>query len=343
MSGKTSLVLPADLYPLILEHLAAPVGFAFPPHYAHLRTAALVCKDWVKMAQKLLWREVYLDGEDEAMKRFVEARMPDECEVEALVLDHEQSSEWYHEVCQRDPETMLEVFQRCPRILCLAFPLNSALHKVPAPLPAYFTDLEIFESSWAYRDVISLGCVILPKLDTFRLGNTNPSGMSLIISELVRDHKNALLPSLRTLGLPQTCDLRSLLPLASTLHTLEVPARFDDALPYEYPDPLALGMSAYLVDVFLPACTSLKQLVLEADWPPGLLLGLPPTVKRLDILNTRKDMLTMLEQFAGQGEPTSLEVLCLRDRRAKWKAGWLYEASERVRELGAVCGIKVEV
>ncbi|GAA5947475.1 hypothetical protein JCM10213_008179 [Rhodosporidiobolus nylandii] len=51
-------VLPADLHPLILEQLVEAISLLHPPHYEHLRTAALVCKDWAKMAQRLMWEEV---------------------------------------------------------------------------------------------------------------------------------------------------------------------------------------------------------------------------------------------------------------------------------------------
>ncbi|BGP17298.1 hypothetical protein JCM10213_009098 [Rhodosporidiobolus nylandii] len=80
-------VLPADVHPLILEQLVEPISVdRFPPHYKHPRAASLVCKDWAKTAQKLLYEHVYLVVEEDRVSNFHAGKPMTDWTIQDLAL-----------------------------------------------------------------------------------------------------------------------------------------------------------------------------------------------------------------------------------------------------------------
>ncbi|GAA5946822.1 hypothetical protein JCM10213_009086 [Rhodosporidiobolus nylandii] len=126
-------VLPADLHPVILEQLVEPISLErFPPHYKHLRAASLVCKDWAKTAQKLLYKHVYLVLEEHRLESFLAGEPKTNWTIQDLALqaaDVEGLSERCTELLDRvvdivrqKPPTSLHIgsYAAPPRLLPLA-------------------------------------------------------------------------------------------------------------------------------------------------------------------------------------------------------------------------------
>ncbi|BGP17310.1 hypothetical protein JCM10213v2_005328 [Rhodosporidiobolus nylandii] len=139
-------VLPADLHPVILEQLVEPISLErFPPHYKHLRAASLVCKDWAKTAQKLLYKHVYLVLEEHRLESFLAGEPKTNWTIQDLALqaaDVEGLSERCTELLDRVVDI---VRQKPPTRLSVLTTTQPALSVVRGYLvdPGTSTSLEL--------------------------------------------------------------------------------------------------------------------------------------------------------------------------------------------------------
>ncbi|BGP17267.1 hypothetical protein JCM10213v2_005285 [Rhodosporidiobolus nylandii] len=113
--------LPLELIELILSHLVSPLTLDPPDFYNDLRSASLVCKVWMPVAQKLLWKAVYLGGEEQA-NRFL--AVEEKAKMSELVLCKQGRRE--DEERAWTTGEALRVFERCPHVdrLVCTLPLH---------------------------------------------------------------------------------------------------------------------------------------------------------------------------------------------------------------------------
>ncbi|BGP17275.1 hypothetical protein JCM10213_008171 [Rhodosporidiobolus nylandii] len=270
-------VLPADLHLLILEQLVEAISLHHPPHYEDLRTAAMVCKDWGKMAQKLMWEAVYLDSEEKA-RRFL--AVEEKARMQELVLHDHASTRAHAQSWNTKP--LLGVVKRCrsvERFVCtLSF--DQILAVAPAFLARFFPSLRHFE-------------LIAP----YRLGQPQPLPALLSSITLLPTWVTPHTPTKTAHLIAHDCEQGLLLRLTDWFvqSGFDLPVRggalsrqirrchIADAVGSKSRD---IGQwTAYTLDLgsLLPQCTSLQHLSIGVLRNPHFLDALPPSLITMDI------------------------------------------------------------
>jgi hypothetical protein len=323
----------------------------------------LVSKRWNNTAQRLLWRELYVYGGDEAMERWKAAEPNDGAEVRSLVAFPTVLGFMESETDPCSAEMLMALAGRCSKIveyreeardsavyLRAASPIDfvdgsGALFfpSLPPFYPPFCSQVELTLSSIELRH-LQLGgpCPVyqnpskpLSRLTSLSLLQVAPNHLGdrdELFESLVKSYKAGCLPALISLRLDNEQYLGRLLPFAPALRTLHLP-RLPEPTPYL--NHLSDPPTAY--DAFI-ACTSLEHLILDL-YSPRLFSYLQPSVRRITLLNVSRHGLEKLQLDLAFKivAPASFRYLELRRplSEAEWEVGQLFSAAQTM--LAARC------
>ncbi|BGP17241.1 hypothetical protein JCM10213_000078 [Rhodosporidiobolus nylandii] len=263
--------LPADVLFLVFSQLTSPVTLKRPAFYDDLRSASLVCKAWTLVAQKLLWKAVYLDGGDEQMKDFltVEAKG----KTKELVLHDNTPEDTEKQAWSVD--ILLAILKRCD-----------------------LQHLEVRRPHRAYQSSAN------PQSTLLSIGSGPPfRGFTyeLLLSCIAQECQQGRLPLLTSLAVQSSHDL----PSRGGFLTRQL-RHFSVETVYQSDDAMTLAMGALFSAVdqssslrqFLVICTSLDSLSIGSLGAHDLYQAFPPSLTTVRI-----------GKVAEQIEDVFLEVL----------------------------------
>ncbi|BGP17294.1 hypothetical protein JCM10213_009101 [Rhodosporidiobolus nylandii] len=272
--------LPFELIDLILSHLVSPISLAPPRFYRDLCSAALVCRSWAAVAQKLLWEQIYLSGGDEQVEQWLAVDFRPGWKVKALVLTEQESArgegtEWTN-------ARFLQLFDRCGGIS--RFSCTLCLEKLSKEAPDF-----LLQSFPALEHV---GLAHPPALDSKQqffpstvksfaflplepLQHNAPYSSAATLAMLLAESQEQGHLALTRLKVEDLIVLRHLAVVAPSLRTL--------VLPSEPPNFYSTSTRSGELATFLAVCRNLTRLVVPFLWDAKLVAAVPPSVTHLDI------------------------------------------------------------
>ncbi|BGP17307.1 hypothetical protein JCM10213_009089 [Rhodosporidiobolus nylandii] len=328
-------VLTPDVLHLILEQLVEPIvlfRYNFP-FYDDLCSASLVCRDWREVAQKLLWRAVYLCDEGQA-ETWLAVKPKAGWVVRSLVLE-DLDLHFEPEPCSWSSKTVKQSIKRASQATHFAsnFDLRSIFDSLSAALP----ELNALDIAGPYRG--DQPFQLPPRLDTLNLSCTaHDDSTNQLLEHLVADLQSGRFSSRLDVRLGEL-DLADL-SIAPHLKGLHVPVPLDWPVckHQEY-------IMCFIVEAFLPACTFLERITLDFLWSPSLVFNLPASVKVVEVLDSeRYNLRPLFKEFEERTKHlTQLKLLRICDSDGVCEEE---EMQEKVREVEADCerrGIRLEV
>ncbi|GAA5957371.1 hypothetical protein JCM10213_003714, partial [Rhodosporidiobolus nylandii] len=279
--------LPLELIELILTHLVSPISLTPPRFYRDLKSAALVCRNWRALAQKLLWEQVYLSKGDKQVEKWLDIEFKPGWKVKVLVLAK-----------RRDEYTsgsLLQLFACCGGISSFScdFSLSSVYEAVPDFLQQFFPHLQSLRISHPYRrstqssalppDLRGLGILERPTLSLLPWRYSDTKSVAIAMAE---DHEAGRFPMLSRLEIADFKVLPHLKTLAPSLRTLVLPSQQPISMRGLLP-----GQPTPFDDVaaFLAVCSNLTHLVVPLLWNAKLVEAVPPSVTCLVVDRVHAD------------------------------------------------------
>ncbi|BGP17302.1 hypothetical protein JCM10213_009094 [Rhodosporidiobolus nylandii] len=337
--------LPVELHILILEQLVEPISHErFPPHYEYLRLAALVCKDWTKVAQRLLWQQVYLVVTANPLDRFLAGVSKEDRHVDVLVVQMPRPGTQHADLFSlKNHQKLSSCIRRCTttrRLVC-AYPYLFAAACGAPTFQEAFPGLISYETDTPTDQPVKEGAPCFSNLRHLAFLTRRDETHKLVVQQLLEQQ---LAPRLESLKLTSHAVVKQLLPFATSLTALTLPRlstfHGEDSEAVQAAVTAEAEHRQYLLDTFLPACTSLRHLSLPYVWSPVLLASTSPSLERLTVLEFYAVDLPTLEQHVVDLDPSApLKVIRLYGANDEWIVGELHEETKKLRGLCESRGI----